>query len=220
MITLSAIVDARHHFTAGHSDRVKEYSLLIAEEIKLPKEEVERLRYAALLHDIGKIGVRDKVLLKNGAFTSEDWLEMKTHPSKTKTILDNFHFPRHLKEVPEIAYRHHEKMDGTGYPDGLTGDQLPLCSRIIAVADVFDAMTSLRDYPKYAFGKTLDCEPMPLDQVVRFLREQAGIQFDAQVVEAFIQALPGFLLKQRGADIPAEYVADVVIGTLDQQLPP
>ncbi len=217
MITLSAIVDARHHLTAGHSDRVKEYSLLIAEEMKLPKEEAECLRYAALLHDIGKIGVRDDVLLKDGAFTSEDWLEMKTHPAKTKAILDNFHFPRLLKGVPEMACRHHEKMDGSGYPDGLSGYQLPLGSRIIAVADVFDALTSRRDYPKYAFGQTLDCEPMPLSQVIRFLREQAGIQFDIQVVEAFVRALPGFLLKQRGVHFPAEYVDDGV-QTLDPRL--
>ncbi len=217
MITLSAIVDARHHFTAGHSDRVKEYSLLIAEEMKLPKEDVERLKYAALLHDIGKIGVRDDVLLKKGSFTAEDWQEMQTHPAKTKAILDNFHFPRLLKDVPEIACRHHEKMDGSGYPDGLSGHQLPLGSRIIAVADVFDALTSLRDYPKYAFGQTLDSEPMSLSQVIRLLREEAGSQFDIQVVEAFVRALPGFLLKQRGEHFPPDYV-DEGVRSLDPSL--
>ncbi|MDP2268433.1 MAG: HD domain-containing phosphohydrolase, partial [Deltaproteobacteria bacterium] len=159
MTTLSAIVDARHHFTAGHSDRVKEYSLMIAEEMDLPTEGLEPLKYAALLHDIGKIGIRDDVLMKNGAFTPEDWVEMKAHPAKTKTILDNFHFPRHLRQVPEIAYRHHERMDGTGYPEGLAGHKLSLSSRIIAVADVFDALTSRRDYPKYAFGETMKSEP-------------------------------------------------------------
>ena len=165
MSTLSAIVDARHHFTAGHSERVKEYSLMIAATMNLPKEELEPLKYAALLHDIGKIGIRDEILMKAGTFTAEDWVEMKSHPTQTKTILDNFHFPRHLRDVPELAYRHHEKVDGTGYPDGLAGNQLPMGSRIIAVADVFDALTSRRDYPKYAFGQTMDSELMSLSLI-------------------------------------------------------
>ena len=210
MSTLSAIVDARHHFTAGHSDRVKEYSLAIAEETNLPKEETEPLKYAALLHDIGKIGIRDNVLMKVGVFTSEDWAEMKTHPAKTKAILDNFHFPRPLRQVPEIAYRHHEKMDGTGYPDGLKGDQLPLGSRIIAVADVFDALTSLRDYPKYAFGQKFDCEPMPLAKVINLLNDQAGNQFDPQVVNAFMKSLVRCLLRYRREHFSPAYVDDTI----------
>ncbi len=208
--TLSAMVDARHHFTAGHSTRVKDYSLAIAEVMSIPKEEMEPLEYAALLHDIGKIGIRDDILMKVGAFTPADWEEMKTHPVKTKDILDKFHFPRHLKQVPEIACRHHEKMDGTGYPDGLTGDKLPLGARIIAVADVFDAMTSRRDYPKYTSGKTLDCEPMPLPQVINLLREQAGSQFDLQVVEAFMKTLASILLLHRGEHFPPSYVDDTI----------
>jgi HD-GYP domain-containing protein (c-di-GMP phosphodiesterase class II) len=210
MSTLSAIVDARHHFTAGHSERVKEYSLAIAEEINLPKEETEPLKYAALLHDIGKIGIRDDVLMKVGAFTSEDWAEMKTHPAKTKAILDNFRFPRPLRQVPEIAYRHHEKMDGTGYPDGLKGDQLLLSSRIIALADVFDALTSLRDYPKYAFSQTLGCEPMPLAQVIDLIRNQAGNQFDPQVVNTFMKSLARSLLRYRGEHFSPAYVDDTI----------
>jgi HD-GYP domain-containing protein (c-di-GMP phosphodiesterase class II) len=210
MTTLSAIVDARHHFTAGHSDRVKEYSLLIATEMSLHKEGIEPLKYAALLHDIGKIGIRDDVLMKAGSFTPEDWLEMKAHPAKTKTILDNFHFPRNLRQVPEIACRHHEKMDGTGYPDGLTGDHLPLGSRIIAVADVFDALTSRRDYPKYAFGEILKNEPMPLDRVIAILRQDAGNHFDPQVVSAFMQALPQALLRYRGEHFTSSYVDDTL----------
>jgi HD-GYP domain-containing protein (c-di-GMP phosphodiesterase class II) len=208
--TLSAMVDARHHFTAGHSTRVKDYSLAIAEVINLPKEEMEPLEYAALLHDIGKIGIRDDVLMKVGAFTPGDWDEMKTHPIKTKDILDKFHFPRHLRQVPEIACRHHEKMDGTGYPNGLTGDKLPMSARIIAVADVFDAMTSRRDYPKYASGQILDCEPMPLPRVIDLLKEQAGSQFDPQVVEAFMKVLAKILLMHRGVHFPPAYVDDTI----------
>lgn len=219
MSTLSAMVDARHHFTAGHSERVKEYSLAIAEEMNLPKEETELLKYAALLHDIGKIGIRDDVLMKVGAFTPEDWADMKTHPAKTKAILDNFHFPRHLRQVPEIAYRHHEKMNGTGYPGGLTGDQIPLGSKIIAITDAFDALTSLRDYPKYAFGQTLDCEPMPLTQVIELLNDQAGIQFDREVVTAFMKSLARSLLRYRGEHFLPAYVDDT-IRTLNPELLP
>jgi HD-GYP domain-containing protein (c-di-GMP phosphodiesterase class II) len=210
MTTLSAIVDARHHFTAGHSDRVKEYSLMIATELNLPKENFEPLKYAALLHDIGKIGIRDDVLMKAGAFTPEDWVEMKAHPSKTRTILDNFHFSRNLRQVPEIACRHHERMDGTGYPDGLTSDHLPLGSRIIAVADVFDALTSRRDYPKYAFGETMDSEPMPLHRVIAILRQDAGNHYDPQVVSAFMKTLPQALLRYRGEHFTAAYVDDTL----------
>ena len=140
----------------------------------------------------------------------EDWDEMKSHPAKTKTILDNFHFPRHLRQVPEIAFRHHEKMDGTGYPDGLTGEQLPLSSRIIAVADVFDALTSRRDYPKYGFGLTVESDLMSLDLVIDILREQAGVHFDPQVVSAFMQTLPHALIRYRGDHFPPAYVDDTL----------
>jgi HD-GYP domain-containing protein (c-di-GMP phosphodiesterase class II) len=208
--TLSATVDAKHHFTAGHSERVKDYALLIAEEMNLHKDDIEPLKYATLLHDIGKIGIKDDVLMKSGAYTQEDWAEMKTHPAKTKAILDNFHFPRHLRQVPEIAYRHHEKIDGTGYPDGLTGNQIPLGTKIIAVADVFDALTSLRDYPKYAFGQTLDCEPMPLPKVINLLNNQSGIQFEPQVVDALMKSLAKALLLHRGRHFLPSYVDDTI----------
>ncbi len=219
MSTLSAIVDARHHFTAGHSERVKEYSLGIAEEMNLPKEETELLKYAALLHDIGKIGIRDDVLMKEGVFTPEDWAEMKTHPAKTKAILDNFRFPHPLRQVPEIAYRHHEKMDGTGYPDGLTGDQLPLGSRIIAVADVFDALTSQRDYPKYTSDQTLDCYPMPLAQVMELLNDEAGSKFDREVITAFMKSLARYLLRYRGEHFLPSYVDDTIRALNPELLP-
>lgn len=215
--TLSAVVDAKHRFTAGHSERVKDYALIIADKMQLPKEEIEILRYAALLHDIGKIGIRDDVLTKNGEYSPEDWDEMKTHPAKTKAILDKFLFPRSLIAVPEVAYRHHEKINGTGYPDGLSGDQLPLGSKIIAVADVFDATTSQRDYPKYACGQTMNSEPLPLNKVINLLQEQSGSQLDPQVVDAFLQALPKALLLHRGKHFPPAYV-DATIQLLQPEL--
>ncbi|MBT7261357.1 MAG: response regulator, partial [Desulfobacula sp.] len=153
--TLSATVDAKHPLTAGHSLRVTEYSIAIAKEIGLGKKELDNLYYAGILHDIGKIGIRDDVLLKNGPFTPEERAEMNTHPLKTKDILDNFHFPRTLRHVSKIASSHHEKVNGKGYPLGLKSGQIPMGAKIIAVADVFDALTSPRDYPKYAFGKIL-----------------------------------------------------------------
>jgi HD-GYP domain-containing protein (c-di-GMP phosphodiesterase class II) len=208
--TLSTIVDARHAYTAGHSERVKEYSLAIARKMKLSKEDIETLKYAAILHDIGKIGIRDDVLQKNGQFTPQDWEEMKTHPVKTKLILDQFHFPRHLRRVPEIACLHHEKLNGGGYPNRLVGDQIPLEARIIAVADMFDAVTSKRDYPKYTSDQTLGHEPMPLPLVIDLLKKLAGQDYDAFVVDSFIGCLPEVLIMYRGDHFSPEYVDDTI----------
>ncbi|MBU3914195.1 response regulator [bacterium] len=151
--TLSATVDARHPLTAGHSQRVTEYSLWIAHEMKMDKKEIEILRFSALLHDIGKIGIRDEILLKNGPFSIKERTEMKMHTVKTKEILENFRFPSALKDVPFVAAHHHEKVNGEGYPDGLIGKQLTRGSKILAVADVFDALTSSRDYPNTCLEK-------------------------------------------------------------------
>jgi HD-GYP domain-containing protein (c-di-GMP phosphodiesterase class II) len=208
--TLSTIVDARHHFTAGHSERVKEYSLAIAREMKLSKGDIETLKYAAILHDIGKIGIRDDVLQKNGRFTPQDWEEMRTHPLKTKFILDQFHFPRHLRRVPEIASLHHEKINGEGYPNRLFGDQIPLESKIIAVADMFDAVTSKRDYPKYTDEQILSHDPMPLPQVIALMKTLAGRDYDPVVVDSFIRCLPKVLILYRGDHFTQEYVADTI----------
>jgi len=208
--TLSATVDAKHPLTAGHSRRVNEYALVIARKMGVAKKELDAINYAAILHDIGKIGIRDEILLKNGPFTPEERAEMNTHPKKTREILDNFHFPRTLRQVPKIAASHHEKINGKGYPDGLIGDQLPLGAKIIAVADVFDALTSPRDYPKYAFGKTLDCDIMPLKKVISILKQDAGSHFDREVVAAFLDCLPGILQLHRGGRFQPEYVDDMI----------
>jgi putative nucleotidyltransferase with HDIG domain len=208
--TLSAIVDARHPLTAGHSLRVTEYSLMIAREMKLDRNDTEVLRLAAMLHDIGKIGIRDAVLLKDGVFTPEEREEMNSHPVKTRIILEKFHFPRNLRSVPEIAGRHHEKVDGRGYPDGLTGDRLAPGSKIIAVADVFDALTSRRDYPKYDGDKTLASDAMPLQRVISILQKEAGSHFAPEVVSAFLRCLPQVLNLYRGTHFEPEYVDEVI----------
>jgi len=192
---------------------------LIASEMGMSKDEIETLKYAAILHDIGKIGIRDEVLLKNGQFTPEERAEMNTHPVKTKAILDKFHFPKGLQDVPDMALHHHEKVNGQGYPDGLTGEQLPLGSKIMTVADVFDALTSRRDYPKYASGKTLNGDPMPLPMAVSILEKEAGSHFDPDVVAAFLRCLPQALLLYRGAHFPTEYVDNTIRSLAPDLLP-
>ncbi|MDY6844501.1 MAG: FHA domain-containing protein [Thermodesulfobacteriota bacterium] len=208
--TLSAMVDERHPLTAGHSQRVTAYSLLVAEEMGLRSEEIEALKFSALLHDIGKIGIKDDILLKNGAFTPEEKAAMNTHPTKTKTILENFRFPSLLKDVPQIASCHHEKINGKGYPRGLTGDQMPVISKIVVVADVFDALTSVRDYPKYLSEQVLNNNPMPLPYVISILKSESGSHFDPDVVSAFLRCLPHILLQYRGSHFSSEYVDDTI----------
>ena len=188
--TLSATVDAKHTLTAGHSERVAILAVRIAKKLGLNKNKLEALRYAALLHDIGKIGISDEILLKNGPFNDSEREEMKSHPAKTKEILEKFHFPRTLKNVPSISALHHERIDGTGYPRGLTEADLPLEARILSVADVFDALTSLRDYPKHdETGNPMECDRMSVAQAIDILDKGAGSHFDVEVVAALKQCL-------------------------------
>ena len=205
--TLSATVDAKHPLTAGHSERVAELSSLIAREMGLNGRRAEALRFAALLHDIGKIGIPDNVLLKDGPFDPEERDEMNSHPLKTKKILEKFHFPKRLKGVPEIAALHHERIDGKGYPKGIGGDDLPMEARIIAVADVFDALTSPRDYPKYDNnGRISSARRMSIEKAVSMLEDDTGTHFDERVVKAFKRCLPKALQLYRGNHYTPEYV--------------
>ena len=208
--TLAATVDAKHPLTAGHSQRVTEYALLIAGEMNLNEDKQVVIKYAGLLHDIGKIGIKDSVLLKDGPFTPEERAEMNDHPAKTRTILEEFHFPKRLRQVPEVAAYHHEKIDGQGYPHCLTGDKLPMASKILAVADVFDALTSRRDYPKYSDGEMMGVEGMPLRKVIGILEADAGSHFDPEVVSAFMRCLPEVLRLYRGNHFSHEYVDDMI----------
>jgi len=210
MRTLAATVDAKHPLTAGHSQRVTEYALLIADEMNLNEDEKVVIKYAGLLHDIGKIGIKDRVLLKDGPFTPEERAEMDDHPAKTRSILEKFHFPKRLLPVPAVAAYHHEKVDGQGYPYGLTSEDLPLGSRILAVADVFDALTSRRDYPKYSDGEEMGFEGMPPEKVIHILEADSGSHFDPEVVSAFLRCLPGALSHYRGDHFAREYVDDMI----------
>ena len=173
--TLAASIDARDPLTAGHSAKVTEYAMAICKELKLDQEYCEVIRVAALLHDYGKIGVPDAILKKPGRLTREEYDIVKTHAMKTRHILEQINFSGWLGQVPEIAGAHHEKMDGSGYPLGLKGDQIPLGARIIAVADFFEAVTAKRHYR----------DPLPVDVAFHLLYKDRGIHFDTQIVEAF-----------------------------------
>jgi len=208
--TLAAMVDARHPLTAGHSERVAFYSLLVARKMRLSEQDLEILRFAALLHDIGKIAISDRVLLKNGHYSRDDQKEMRTHPDQTRRILEKFHFPKRLKEIPHIASLHHERIDGKGYPFGLTGDKIPFLSKILSVADVFDALTSKRDYPKYALEETLSEEPMPLSKAIMIIKQDSGKHFDPTVVDSFLSCLPHAVERFRGSHFTDEYLEESV----------
>jgi HD-GYP domain-containing protein (c-di-GMP phosphodiesterase class II) len=135
LATLAASIDARDPLTAGHSERVTEFSLGICDELNLSKDYRDMIQVAALLHDYGKIGVPDSLLKKPRKLTPEEFELIKTHSEKTKSILNQVHFEGIFSQVPDIAGAHHEKIDGSGYPNGLSGDEIPLGAKIIAVAD-------------------------------------------------------------------------------------
>jgi HD-GYP domain-containing protein (c-di-GMP phosphodiesterase class II) len=174
---LAATTDARDPITAGHSEKVTEYAVGICNELGLAYNYTEMIRVASLLHDYGKIGVDDAILKKPGRLTPEEYDHIKTHAPKTKNILEQGNFEGIYKEVPEIAGAHHEKLDGTGYPNGLKGDEIHFGAKIIAVADVFEALTSKRHYR----------DPMMVNDAIEHLQNNIGIHFDKQCVEAFIR---------------------------------
>ena len=161
--------------TAGHSKRIALYADEIAQVINLDDKEREVLRTAALLHDYGKIAIREAILTKDGQLTEQEYKHIKRHPLYTKSILEKINFARHLKQVPLIAASHHEKLDGSGYPSGLKGDEIPKLGKILAVADVFDALTSKRHYR----------DRMDIHKVMKLLTDGTGVHFDKFFVEAF-----------------------------------
>ncbi len=139
LLVLAASIDARDSLTAGHSEKVTEYALGICNELNMPKDYCEMIRVAALLHDYGKIGIKDSVLKKEGKLDIEERNEIETHTTKTRKILEQINFEGIYTEVPYIAECHHEKIDGSGYPKGIKGEDIPLGAKIIAVADFFEA---------------------------------------------------------------------------------
>ncbi len=168
---LSATVDARDTYTAGHSRRVRDYAVALGAELGLAEAELETLGQAAVLHDIGKIGVPDSVLLKEGALDPLEWLAMKSHPDAGARIIERLGY---LDEVVPVIRHHHERLDGRGYPDGLAGDAIPVGARIIHVADALDAMTTRRVYR----------DARSLDDAMAELRRGVGTDFCGPCVEA------------------------------------
>jgi len=173
--TLASTIDARDPLTSGHSSRIALYSDQVAKILNLSNKRREILRYSALLHDFGKIAVKEDVLYKNGRLTIEEYCKIQEHPAYTKSILEKINFSRDFKDVPQIAAAHHEKMDGSGYPEGLMGNQIPLESRILSVVDVFDALTSKRHYR----------DRMEFDKVMDNMEKNIGSQFDSNIFDAF-----------------------------------
>lgn len=173
--TLASTIDARDPLTAGHSNRIAQYADAIANVMNILPNRREILRYAALLHDYGKIAIREAVLTKKGRLTVEEYAHIQEHPAYTKSILKKINFSSNYKSIPIIAAAHHEKMDGTGYPTGIRGDNIPLEARILAVADVFDALTSERHYR----------DRMEFVKVIAILDKNSGTHFDLNCVKSF-----------------------------------
>jgi HD-GYP domain-containing protein (c-di-GMP phosphodiesterase class II) len=167
-------VDAKDPYTRGHSGRVVEYALLIANAMELSKEELKRLEVSAILHDVGKIGIPDRILGKPGKLTFEEFAHMKRHPVLGSSIIEPIDKLKSL--IPNILH-HHERYDGNGYPEGLRGEEIPFFARIICIADSFDAMTTDRPYRKRKSIKT----------AFRELKKNSGTQFDPRLVPIFIK---------------------------------
>ncbi len=172
---LANAIDEKDPYTRGHSERVAYYSACVAKHLGMSPEEVERVHVSGIIHDVGKIGIEDKILRKAAALTDDEYEIMKQHPTKGEHILDAVPL---LKEKAGDGLMHHENVDGSGYPRGLRGPDIPLFGRIVSVADAFDAMTTDRPYSK----------AMTFEAAVDRLKFLRGKKFDTQCVEAFEDA--------------------------------
>ena len=175
LTVLSNAIEVRDQYTRDHVDRVMAYAMILAEELGWQDKQLEQLRFGSILHDIGKIHIRETILRKQGRLTDEEWEEIKRHPLTGFEMIKGIPF---LTPALPVVRHHHERWDGHGYPDGLEKDDIPLAARIVAVSDSFDAMTTSRPYraaraPQDAYEEILS---------------NAGTQFDPQVVEAFRRA--------------------------------
>lgn len=175
--TLATSIDARDKITAGHSSRVKLYSMLLVDELGCDEKFKELVEKAAILHDIGKIGIRDSVLQKEGKLTDDEYKHIQEHVRITHDILEKIHMSQDFKTITEIACSHHEKYDGSGYYRHLSGENIPYGGRILAVADVFDAITSKRHYR----------DKMPIQNVIDILLSGKDKHFDGNLVDTFLK---------------------------------
>jgi len=172
---LAQAIDARDHYTHSHSQNVTKYAVMIAQEMKLPAKEIDRIKQASELHDLGKIGIHDYVLTKPGKLTPQEWEEVRLHSLKGAEILEPLKF---LGESVKLIQQHHERYDGEGYPYCLKGESIHLGARIMAVADAFDAMISERPYRQ---------KPLIKQEAIEEVKKNSGTQFDPQVVKAFLK---------------------------------
>ncbi len=176
LTSLALAVDAKDQFTQGHSHKVSSYAVLIAEAIGLSKLEIEEIRLGAMLHDVGKVGIVESILNKNGPLNPEEWEEMKRHVEYGAKLLEPL---RGTESIREMVAHHHEFFDGSGYPEGLAGDEIPRGARIIAIADAYDTITSERTYKK---ARTPEEAFQELDRC-------GEAQFDPELVQTFISRL-------------------------------
>ncbi len=176
--SLAGAIDAKDPYTKDHSTCVAKYSAALARAINLPEEEIDRIRLGALLHDVGKIGIPERVLQKEGPLSDEEWVIMKQHPTigAEKVLMPN----TSLRDLIPIVKYHHERIDGKGYPEGLSNGDIPLAAKIVAIADTYHALTSDRPYRK----------GMSIEKAVSILEEGAGSQWDADLVRTFISIAP------------------------------
>jgi diguanylate cyclase (GGDEF)-like protein len=169
-------IELKDHYTGEHVEKTVYFATQIARQLKFAKEQIDNVRQAAILHDLGKIGISDKILLKNGKLSPQEYEEIKKHPQIAADILRPIQFLHSV--IPLILY-HHERWDGKGYPSGLKGDVIPVGARIIAIADVYQALISNRPYRK-AFSK---------EQAIKIIKDGSGSQFDPKIVRAFLRIM-------------------------------
>ena len=181
--TLRSVVETKDAETRGHSERVSRIAEALARKMELSEQECELIRTAGLFHDIGKIGVSDAILLKKGSLTSEEYNQIKLHPINGEMILSTY---SPFQQLLPIVRGHHERLDGSGYPDGLKSEEICIGAKIIAVADAFDAMVSNRSYRN----------GLPLEKAMAELERSKGIQFDAKIVEIFFG-----MVEEMGVDL-------------------
>ncbi len=188
---LAEAIEAKDPYTKGHCGRVAAYALVLAKETGYPDDGLETLEFGAFLHDIGKIGIRDSVLLKPGPLDDTEWIHMREHPVKGYEIARKVDM---LQPIMGAVRNHHERWDGTGYPDRMKGPEIPLAARLVAIADAFDAMATERPYKA----------ALPLAECERLLRKNSGIMFDPELIELFIERKVGLLYQELDDDTLAD----------------
>ncbi len=180
--SISEAIEARDTYTRTHGDRLIDYGVLVGREMGLTENEIKNIRYAAAMHDVGKIGIKDSILNKQGRLTEEEYQEIKKHPEIGYNMLKKIKF---LSHIANDVLHHQERYDGKGYPAGISGDDIPIVARIIAVVDTFDAMTTDRPYRK----------ALSEDTALEEIKKNSGTQFDPKVVDAFLKTFKSYKLQ-------------------------